>query len=279
MKTAKAIYLAALLAPVLFSCQITEQPVTDTLVPVSVKASLPPETRTSITGSSPEWTKGDQVAFITETELALCPPFTAGGSGASTTFSGQKPSGSRLRYALYPYDASASYSKSGIMTTLPSIQDGKFSSAIMVAEGNETDGFTFRSVCCLLKLNIPSTYNIVKAEVFSEEKISGGFGVYFSDNDLVVTASDPSRIADQRAVVASDNAAVISGIIYIAVLPTEAKKLSVAFTDASGKVATVSKALSSGNPLRSGTIKNLGSVLNLSFGTAAALSDPTYSQL
>lgn len=265
--------------PFVFSCQSAEQPSserTDEFVPVSVNVSIL-DTRTSINGVSPAWTEGDQVTFITE-DLALCPPFTAGGSGTATTFSGEKPSGSHLRYALYPYDANASYSKSGIMTSLPSQQDGSFSNAIMVAEGNETDGFIFESACCLLKLNVPSTLNIVKVEAFSENQISGDFGVYSTEKGLQVVTSDPSDISEQKVVV-TKGGSVISGIIYIAVLPTGVKELSLAFTDRSGKVATVSKALPSGKPLSYGTMKDLGTVRNLSFGTAAPISDPTYSQL
>lgn len=243
---------------------------------VSVEASIL-STRTSVDGLSPVWSEGDQVAFITE-DLQVCPPFIADEEGTTTTFSGEKPSGSRLMYALYPYDPSTSYSKSGIMTTLPSVQDGSFSNAIMVAEGNETDGFIFDNVCCLIKMNVPSSLNIVRVEVFSEEQLTGGFGVYSTEKGLQVVASSPSGISEQKAVV-SRNGNIVSGDIYAAILPSEAEKLNLAFINASGKVATVSKALSSGRPLSSGTMKDLGTVRNLSFGAAAPISDPTYSQL
>ena len=279
MKKTFTLYISALIIPFVFSCQSTDQPAADRtkdFVPVSVDASII-ETRTSINGSSPAWTEGDQVAFITE-DLELCPPFTANESGAATTFSGEKPAGSNLRYALYPYDPDASYSKSGIMTSLPSEQDGSFSNAIMVAEGNETDGFIFESVCCILKLDIPSSLNIVRVEAFSEDQITGGFGVYSSEQGLQVVTSDPSDISEQRAVVTHDGS-VISGTIYIAILPSGAKELSLAFTDRSGKVATVSKTLPSRKPLSYGTMKELGTAKNLSFGEAAPISNSTYSQL
>lgn len=271
-------FLPVLILPFVFSCQSTEQPVPDRtdLVPVCVNASIL-DTRTSIDGVSSEWTEGDQIAFITE-DLDLCPPFTADESGSTTTFSGEKPSGSHLRYALYPYDSKASYSKSGIMATLPSQQDGSFASAIMVSEGNEADGFTFESACCILKLNVPSSLNIVKVEVFSEDQLTGRFGVDFANGGLKFTSFDPSAISEQKAVV-TKGGSVISGTVYIAILPTGAKELSLAFTDRSGKVATVSKALPSRKPLSYGTIKELGTVKNLTFEEAAPISDPTYSQL
>ena len=164
------------------------------------------------------------------------------------------------------------------MTSLPSEQDGSFSNAIMVAEGNETDGFIFESVCCILKLDIPSSLNIVRVEAFSEDRITGGFGVYSTEQGLQVVTSDPSDISEQRAVVTHDGS-VISGTIYIAILPSGAKELSLAFTDRSGKVATVSKTLPSRKPLSYGTMKELGTAKNLSFGEAAPISNSTYSQL
>lgn len=278
MNTRAILLSSALMLTVFTGCQYEKEPVTyeKTFEKVSVDASIL-STRTSADGLSPIWTEGDQVAFITA-DLELCPPFEAvSGGSTSTSFSGEKPEGSSLAYALYPYDKYASFSKSGIMTYLPSKQDGSFSNAIMVAEGNEADGFTFMNVCCLLKLYVPSYLEIEKIEVYREDQVSGDFSVDFDDDELWVHTSSPMSIEDQKAVIVGDG--ILSGEYYICVLPSDSKELSIAFTDTSGKVAIVSKPFSTGHSFFSGAMKDLGTVGGLSFGDAAPISDPTYSQL
>ena len=102
------------------------------LVPVTVEASVP-ATKVTLDGNTPLWSEGDQIGIFTE-DLVLCPAFTAlSGGSATTSFSGQKPEYSVLSTAFFPYDATATFSKSGLELDLPQAQSGKAGDAVMVA--------------------------------------------------------------------------------------------------------------------------------------------------
>jgi len=277
MKTSRILLLSAVL-PCFLACERDSQPANGQshMVPVSVEASLV-TTKTTIDGLTPLWEKGEQVAFFT-TDLELCPAFSAEEGGVKTTvFSGQKPEGSSLAYALYPYSSSASFSKSGIVTSLPAKQDGTISNAVMVASGSESNGFSFLNVCSVVKVNIPASLNIVKVEIIRDDRVSGTFHVTPSGGTLSYGCSDPTSMSDRKVAAVSDDG--FSGDVYIALLPSSSTTLNLALTDKDGQVAIVSKTFSSGKPYSSGSLKNLGTLSAPSFGDAAQISDPTYSQL
>jgi len=248
-------------------------PLPDGLVPVTIDASVP-ETRVSLSDNLPVWEKGDRIGVFTS-DMVLCPAFTAGNGGSSTTsFSGQKPEWSTLAYAFYPYDADASFSKDAIALSLPESQSGKAGEAVMVATGNEEDGFEFQNVCSLVRMTIPQSLNVRKVELYREDRVSGSFTV--EPASLQVTASEPATHMDRRA--EFSGASALSGEYTLAVLPSSSKTLEMAFTDGQGKVALVNTAFKTGKPYEAGRIKNLGSVGGiLSFNDAALVADPTGS--
>ena len=258
-------------------------PATGKLVPVTVEATVP-ETRVSLSpgGNLPAWTQGDKIGIFTADQV-LCPPFTAKtGGSASTTFSGQKPEYSHLTTAFFPYDANATLGAAGIGLTLPRSQSGRIADAVMVGTGNENDGFTFRNVCSVLRMQIPAGLDIRKVEVVRDDRVTGPFQV---DANLNITSSDPTSYLEKRAEVAGTSA--LSGEILLSVLPSTSKTLQMArktlqmaLTRSDGKVAFVNTTFSSGKGFEAGRIKNLGQAgASLTFYDAALVADPTNQQL
>ena len=254
----------------------TASPATDRLVPVTVEATVP-ETRVTLEtgGNLPAWTQGDRIGVFTADKV-LCPPFTARtGGSASTTFSGQKPEGSRLSMAFYPYAADASMGSSGISLTLPQSQSGKVADAVMVGSGNETDGFAFRNVCALLRMTLPASLNIRKVEVVRDDRVTGPFSV---SPDLSISSAEPATYLEKRAEVTGTSA--LSGEIILSVLPSSSRQLQLALTRADGKVAFIDTTFPSGKAYEAGRIKNLGQAsTSLTFHDAALVADPSSSQL
>ena len=246
------------------------------LVPVTIHASVP-ETKVTLPagGALPAWNAGDRIGVFT-TDKVLCPAFTAlDGGSTSTSFSGQKPEGSRLATAFFPYDASAVLGTSGLSLTLPESQSGRISDAVMVATGNENDGFTFRNVCALLRLNVPASFGIRKVEVVREDRVTGPFTV---GADFSISSSEPTSYLEKRAEAAS--ASALSGEIVLSVLPSSSKLLQMALTRTDGKVAFVHTTFTSGKAFEAGRIKNLGTVgSSMTYYDAALLGDAADKQL
>ena len=280
MKTLHALGCIAAVFAVI-SCQKEAEtafpvPATGQLVPVTVEATVP-ETRVSLPqgGNLPVWTLGDRLGILTSDNV-LCPPFTAKtGGSASTTFTGEKPEGSRLTVAFFPYQVDATLADSRLSLTLPHSQSGKVAEAVMVATGNEEDGFQFRSVCTLVRMDIPASLDIRKVEVVRDDRVTGPFTL---GPDFGISSQAPASYLEKRAEVAGTSA--LSGEILISVLPSASKQLQMALTRSDGKVAFVNTAFPSGKAYEAGRIKNLGQAgTSLTFHDAALVADPSDKQL
>jgi hypothetical protein len=249
-------------------------PATGKFVPVTVRATVP-ETRVSLDGSLPVWTKGDQIGVFTADKV-LCPPFAAQtGGSSSTTFSGEKPERSHLATAFFPYDANAGLGDAGLSLTLPQSQSGKIADAVMVGTGNENEGFSFKNVCALLRMNVPSSLGVRKIEVVRDDRVTGPFTV---GSDFSISSPSPTSYLEKRAEVAG--ASALSGEILISVLPSTSKLLQMALTRADGKVAFINTTFTSGKAYEAGRIKNLGQAgASLTFHDAALIADPAEKQL
>ena len=260
------------------SCQkeIQTEPASGRLVPVTVRVTVP-ETRVSLPqgGNLPVWTQGDQIGIFTADKV-LCPPFTALSGGSSgTTFSGEKPEGSVLATAFFPYDANVTQDASGLALTLAPSQSGTITDAVMAGTGNQQDGFTFRNVCAILRLTLPASLDIRKVEVVRDDRVTGPFTL---GTDFGISSQDPSSYLEKRAEVAGTSA--LSGEILISVLPSASKQLQMALTRSDGKVAFVNTTFPTGKAYEAGRIKNLGQAsTSLTFYDAALVADPTDKQL
>lgn len=240
------------------------------MVPASVKASIA-DTRVTLDGVSPKWEAGDRIALFT-TDGTLCPAFTTQDSGSSATFSGTKPDGSTLSFAVYPYSAAVSASSGSFTVTVPAEQDGTIASAVMVAPAG--DELMFSNLLSVIKFNVPSSLGVRRVEIISDGAVSGNFTV--NGSTLAVTA--PSSPTDAARKVAAVSTSGFSGDVLVSMIPSTSKRLQMVLTNASGKVALVSKDL--GSAMSGGRIKNLGSVPSgLSFGDVALIGSSTSSQV
>ena len=95
------------------------------------------------------WVKGDAIKVFygnNEADFAIA---YASVDGPTTTFTVDVPATTRMLYALYPAITPASFSNGVISVTIPSEQEGRFSSAnIAVARSSATNpSFSFKNIC------------------------------------------------------------------------------------------------------------------------------------
>lgn len=275
--------LAAMMATVSCEEKVVETDFTQEetlMVPVTLNASFSdtedePVSRATLSGLSPFWTAGDRIAVFT-TDGTLCPAFTADQGGSkTTTFSGSKPDGSTLAFALYPY-SEGTCSGGNYSFSLPATQDGTLSCAVMAAKipaGEEA--MSFSNLCTVVKVHIPSGLSVSQIELLRDDRVSGSFTVNGSTLD-VTPASSPTD-ADKRVVVKKASGTFTNEDVLISVLPSSSKTLELILTNSAGKTALVSKDLSAA--YTAGRIKNLGSVpTNLTFSDIAKIGASTASQ-
>ena len=275
--------LAAMMATVSCEEKVVETDFTQEetlMVPVTLNASISdtedePGSRATLSGHSPFWTAGDRIAVFT-TDGTLCPAFTADQGGSkTTTFSGTKPDGSTLAFALYPY-SEGTCSGGDYSFSLPATQDGTLSSAVMAAKipaGEEA--MSFINLCTVVKVHIPSGLSVSQIELLRDDRVSGSFTV--NGTTLAVTPASSPTDADKRIVVKKASGTFTNEDVLISVLPSSSKTLELILTNSAGKTALVSKDLSAA--YTAGRIKNLGSVpTNLTFSDVAKIGTNTASQ-
>ena len=268
--------LAALIA--LASCEKkvveTDFPQDEMLmVPVTLTGSIP-ETRVSLDGVTPKWTAGDRLAILTA-DGALCPAFTADqGGSATTTFSGTKPDGSTLSFALFPYSSYVSQSGGNYTLSLPATQDGTLGNAVMAAKVPAGEGeMVFSNLLTVVRVSIPSGMRITRIELQRSDRVSGSFTV--NGSTLAVTPAASPTDADKRVVV--EKSAGFSGEdVLISVLPSSSKHLDLLLTNAEGKMALVSKTLKT--DFSAGHLKTATVPSNLVFSDVAKIGASTAAQ-
>ncbi len=242
------------------------------MVPVTLTGSIP-ETRVSLDGVTPKWTAGDQLAVFT-TDGTLCPAFTADQGGSSTTtFSGTKPDGSFLGFAIYPYSNSIAQSGSNYTLTLPATQDGTLGSAMMAAQVPAGEGeMVFSNLLTLVKVTIPSGISLKRIELQRSDRVSGSFTV--NGSTLAVTPAASPAEADRSVVV--EKASGLTGVVYLSVLPSTSKQIDLLLTRSDGKMALVSKTLETAYV--AGHLKKATIPSGLTFCDVAKIGASTASQ-
>ena len=280
----KLLFLSGALAVLLAaSCEkkVVETDFTEEIrmVPVTLTGTLPEtaeaDSRVTLDGVTPKWTAGDPVALFTTSGVRCTDPFTAQtGGSATTTFSGTKPDGSTLAFAVFPASSAVSVSGGTYTLTLPAEQDGTVGSAIMAAAvGPGEEAMSFRNLCNVVKLSIPASLNVRKIELLRDDAVSGTFTV----NGGTLAVTTPSSPADAAKRVTATRSSAFSGEVYLSVLPSSSKKIRMVLTNASGHSALVEKDLSTA--YTGGHLKNLGAVPStLSFTDVAKIGSSTGTQ-
>ena len=143
-------------------------------------------------GKTLHWEATDQLKVFDGVSNEL-PAFTTTESGASVTFAGQVSDGAAGPfYALYPYQAAATFGASTITTaeygdvitaTVPAEQTAvaggvPANAFIAAAVSDNKDNFTFKTICGFIKFQL------------SEEDAAGAVAVSISGNDLAAIAGD-----------------------------------------------------------------------------------------
>ena len=223
MTMRKLSYFAALVvAMVAVSCaKEIDAPVVDSTVKFTAsfdasasKAVLKPGAEES----KVEWEAGDQVSILAAGANYLYAAQTPGASTTLTTEATDVPAEGPY-YAVYPYDADATFAEGVITTELPAEQTavlGSFTTHLSVAQAVENK-LAFKNVCGLVKVNV-SSENVTKVvlEGNSGEVVAGAINVTVSDAPTWAAVEEQG--ATSVALVAASGT-LAKGDYYFAVLP------------------------------------------------------------
>ena len=156
------------------------------------------ETKTSLNGSEVHWSSDDVVAIFDISNVKN--RFQAvSTNGSNAEFSGEVTSGTKMIYAVYPYNLADSANGSTLNVTIPTEQtskDGSFAEEhnISVAKAAKTpgvevvNGISFKNVCAYLKFTVPAYLSdVAKVTLSSNSIIAGNMTVDYSGENPVCT--------------------------------------------------------------------------------------------
>ena len=239
----KLIALAATLA--LAACTGLENgtPPVPELVYREFSASLSPETRTSLDGSSVLWDESGETISIVTTDGSLytLAQKSASADRTTATFGGTVPE-EGLEYAVYPALSSAEYESGMLKLTIPGEQqavDGSFASRtnLAVSTVGDGEGLHFRNVGALLGITVNASG--VTSVRLSATESSGGAMTGTSLLDF--SSGVPSAVASQSGGTGyvELQGSLQSGRTYWAVIyPGTYTGLQAVFTRSDGSTAT-----------------------------------------
>ena len=208
-----------------------ETPVTPEpqLVEHTLYASTPgedePQTRTIVSPYNDEnilWSAHERISILSGGGNY---PFQGDNDVAvsSTSFTGEGPADLGSYIALYPYDASATYSEGYVSTTLPTYQLGRagsFADGYLVTADDATgDNISFNHLCSGIRF-VVNTDDIKAVTIRgnSGEKIAGDFRFRFTAEDTPVAEAGTEEYVTLRP--SSGSTFEAGKYYYIIVLPT-----------------------------------------------------------
>lgn len=226
-------YIAPLLV-LLAACQREGSPVTpETPVPQLVEhtlyASTPdedePATRTVVSALNDKkilWSAQEQISILSGGGNCL---FQGNNDtpAATANFTGMGPADLGNYIALYPYNASATYSEGYVSTTLPAFQLGKagsFADGYMITADDATgNSLAFKHLCSGLRFMV-NTDNIKAVSIRGNngEKIAGDFRFRFASEDTPVAEAGTEECVTLKP--SSGSTFEIGTAYYIVILPT-----------------------------------------------------------
>lgn len=264
------IIMAALAMTAAFSCSYEEPYVapeaegttpSDVLVPLTL--STGEMTRTSLDGTSVNWTADDHIAVYDNVNYAN--DFAAiSVDGSSAVFEGLVGEGTTDFYAVYPYSSAKGIDASNITVALPSEQTpaaGTFAEEhnISVAHGVKTpgvevvNGIKFDNVCGLIQFTVPQRISAVKNVSFKAENRALAGDLAISKSELkVVSVANGSNTVNMTGSFAAGST------FYFVVAPGEVNGFSITVTTENG--ATYSKTSTKSFTVEAAAMKNLGEI-------------------
>ena len=260
--------MAALAMTAAFSCSYEEPYVapeaegttpSDVLVPLTL--STGEMTRTSLDGTSVNWTADDHIAVYDNVNYAN--DFAATSvDGSSAVFEGLVGEGTTDFYAVYPYSSAKGIDASNITVALPSEQTpaaGTFAEEhnISVAHGvknpgvEKVNGIKFDNVCGLIQFTVPKRISAVKNVSFKAENRALAGDLAISKSELkVVSVANGSNTVNMTGSFAAGST------FYFVVAPGEVNGFSITVTAQNG--ATYSKTSTKSFTVEAAAMKNLG---------------------
>ena len=230
------------------------------LVPMILTSG--PSVRTSLNGSSVNWTADDVVAVYDRNNAAN--RFAAlSVDGSNAVFEGMVAEGTTDFYAVYPYDKAVKATDSEIIVTLPSDQTpaaGTFAeehnisiaSGVKVPGEEEVSGILFMNICGLVQFTVPERLAAVSEVSFTanDKDIAGNLTVSKSDVKSVVSVSDASRTITMKGSFEAGST------FYFVVAPGQINGFSIKVVAENG--AEFSKVSAKSITVDAGAVKNLG---------------------
>lgn len=239
------------------------------LVPLTIEAQPETATRTSLEGTSVEWSEGDEVAVFDF--KASKHRFTSINTDGRTKFVGKVTAKSEPFAAIYPYDLAAETGNSlaQLAATLPAEQyvvpDGfPAGMNISVAKGaRNIDGspsnVTFRNVCQLLRFTVPAyaADKVTSIDFTAPTAVAGKLSIDYSGASPVVgIASSESKVI--TVLPPRRTSTFAAGTYYILTAPVRLNGFSMAMHTSDGKTYRLSSSTQFGG--EAGHIYSLGSI-------------------
>lgn len=241
---------------------VNEEPAVE-WVETTVSANVT-TTKTSVESDGTyNWENGDAINVFTS-DGTSCGAFTTAVSkpGSSADFTGTVPAGKTPKYAVYPYNANATCTPDGVISTvIPTEQDGTIASALSCATSTDGKNFTFTNATSVIKLNFNASDNICAVAVQFKDNVTGAVSL---NCETGIISGATSKIVSVKGNSAFD------GPVYLAIAPAEQKEIVLTFTNLDGQNAMLNASVKNG--FAAGSIKSLGTVSDLTFKTADDLS-------
>lgn len=218
-----------------------EEPGDVVMVPATISAeSSDSGTRTTASYSEEEgkykitWEAGDALGVFNDSQSGpSMTRFTADSDGELTDFTGEIPAGSKVTYAILPYDENASLSGTSVLTSIPTEQDGDFGNIVLAGwPKNETKDavsldfkYQFEAVCGILKFHfdksrIAEGKTITSISIIADKPISGAARISYASGKPVMTPNPNATGSNVYNVITVRNdEGLADGDYYIATFP------------------------------------------------------------
>ncbi len=269
---------------VLAACQREVSPVTQ-LVEHTLYASTPgedePVTRTIVSPSDDKkilWSANERISILSGGGNY---PFTGDNDDAasSANFTGEGPEDLGSYIALYPYNASATFSEGYVSTTLPTLQlgkEGSFADNYLVTADDATgNSISFNHMCSGLRFMVNrDDITAVTIRGNNGEKIAGDFRFRFTAEDTPVAEAGTEECVTLKP--SSGSTFETGKYYYIVILPTVFSKGFTIMADNGSQVGELR--FDSKVTFTAGLFKNITGNLDERMAWAAPSSQVYYGQ-
>lgn len=234
-------------------------------------------TKTHLESNKVLWDANDEISvFSLEEGTYKNSKFAAPEGGSGAVFKGPGVSVDENLYALYPYDADASFNPaSGIAISVgyteQKVSSGSFSKGINLAVGKRTEGknVSFRNVGALLSFTLTQERadTIRRVEIKSNDGtplvFSGAAGIAWNDGNPTIDVADGATKADVIRLIPEGDSFNTGDTYYVWVLPGTYNGITITLVSPTQMTAT--RIGESTLSIARNQIVNLGEIGGLTF--------------